>query len=114
MRAPHQRPDGFSVTASKTVRVDVERLSRAWTDTRQRNHWLASGTLRVRTSQPGRSARFDFRRDGTRVVVGFESKGEAKSTVSLEHERLPDAKAVEEMRGFWRDQLGRMAELLQS
>ena len=35
----------------------------------------------------------------------FESKGEAKSTVSVEHARLGDAGQAERMKAFWREHL---------
>lgn len=112
MRAPHQQAGGFSVGVSKTVPVDASTAADGWIDARRRNRWLERGTLRLRTSQPGRSARFDFGDDGSRVIVSIEAKGPAKSTVSLQHERLPDREAVERMRGFWKERLGRMAEAL--
>jgi hypothetical protein len=37
--------------------------------------------------------------------VGFEAKGEAKSTVALEHERLPDADEAERMKAYWRERV---------
>jgi hypothetical protein len=37
--------------------------------------------------------------------VGFTSRGEEKSTVALEHERLADAEQAERMRAFWRERL---------
>jgi hypothetical protein len=98
MRALHERPDGFSVTASKTVGVPVERLfeavvAPAWPE------------LRLRTAQPGRSARFDWEDGETRVAVGFEAKGDAKGVVSVEHSRLPDAETAERTKLEWRARL---------
>jgi hypothetical protein len=39
------------------------------------------------------------------VIVDFAPKGEAKSTVALEHERLADAEAAERMKAYWRDRV---------
>lgn len=44
----------------------------------------------------------------------FISKGRRKSTVAIQHERLPDADAVEEMRAFWKERLTRLGEILAS
>jgi hypothetical protein len=104
LRALHERPKGYSVTASKTVGVPVERLFEAVCDPA----WPAEGALRPRTTLPFRSARFDWEDGTTRVVVGFTAKAESKSTVALEHERLADADAAERMKAFWRE---RLAEL---
>lgn len=112
LRAVHQRPDGFSVSASKTFPVPVERLHAAFVDEARRARWLEPGTLRLRTAQPGRSARFDVLADGTRLHVYVLAKAPAKSTAQVQLERLPTADAVEERRTFWKERLARLGVLL--
>ena len=112
-RAVGQRPDGFSVTASKTVAVPVERLYDAFVEKSPRERWLPDGELRERTATRPKSARYDWGDGETRVIVGFESKGEAKSTVALEHARLPDAKEAERMKVFWRERLAALKSQLE-
>ena len=113
-RAVGERPDGFSVTAQKTVAVPVDRLYDAVVDESLRSQWLRDGELRERTATKPKSARFDWGDGETRVVVGFQAKGEAKSTVALEHERLPDAEQAERMKAFWRDRLTTLKTLLEA
>lgn len=113
LRPPGGTRDGtFAVNASATVAVPVEQLFTAFVDARQRRRWLPGGVMRPRTSQPGRSARFDWTADDTRVFVGFTAKGEAKSQVSLGHERLPSARAAQKAKAFWRDRLSALKALL--
>lgn len=111
MRAKYQKADGFEVSVSKTVPASLEDLWEAVTDAARRARWLERGTLRTRTSTEGKTARFDGP-DGTRVLVAFEAKGPAKSTIYVAHSRLPSADAVEERRAFWRERLARLAEAL--
>jgi uncharacterized protein YndB with AHSA1/START domain len=114
LRPAGVRPGGtFSVTASKTVDVPVERLFAAFVDPKLRRRWLLGAKMRRRTSQPGRSARFDWEGGDTRVNVGFVAKGKAKSQVGLEHERLPDAKAAEKAKAHWRERLVALKALLE-
>jgi uncharacterized protein YndB with AHSA1/START domain len=113
MRAEHQRPDGFTVDVSRTFPVAAERLHRAFAQPRQRNRWLERGTLRLRTATAPTSARFDFGDGSSRVAVFVTAKGTAKATASIQHERLADADAVEEMRAFWKDGLAALARMLQ-
>jgi uncharacterized protein YndB with AHSA1/START domain len=47
------------------------------------------------------------------VAVFVTAKGTAKATASIQHERLADADAVEEMRAFWKDGLAALARMLQ-
>jgi uncharacterized protein YndB with AHSA1/START domain len=114
LRPPHGGRDGlFSVSASKTVRVAVERLFDTFMDEELRTRWLPDGELRQRTAQPGRSARFDWADGATRVNVGFEPKGDARSQVAVAHERLADAQAAEEMKLYWRERLNALKALLE-
>jgi uncharacterized protein YndB with AHSA1/START domain len=105
LRAPGERPDGFAVGASKTIAVPVERLFEAFTDDAVRERWLPGAKLRVRTATAPRTARYDWEDGSTRVIVGFDDLGEAKSRVALSHERLPDADSADEMKAWWRERL---------
>ena len=114
MRKVNERDTGFYVGVSKTFPIGAKRISEEFTDTRKRNRWLEPGTLRTRTSQPGKSARFDFLEDESRVHVYFVSKGRGKASVAIQHERLPDEAAVEERRSFWKERLARLAQRLEA
>lgn len=113
-RLKYQRPDGFSVSASKTIEVPVDVLFDAFVKPARRKRWLQDGTLRLRTSQPGRSARFDWEDGTTRVNVGFETKGPTKSMVAVAHEKLPDADEAEKAKAAWRDRLATLKSYLES
>lgn len=114
MRKKHQHADGFAVSASKTVAVPVEQLSAALVDETQRDQWLEPGTLRLRTSQPGRSARFDVVATGTLLAVTFVAKGESKASVQLQESKLPTEEDVDSRRAFWKTRLNNLAALLTS
>jgi uncharacterized protein YndB with AHSA1/START domain len=102
LRAVGENDKGFTVTASKTVAVPVDRLYEAFEDETLREHWLRDGRLRKRTALKPKSVRFDWGDGRTRVNVFFTPKGEAKGTVALLHERLADAAEAERMKAFWR------------
>lgn len=101
------------MSVSKTLNVSVGKLYTAFADARQRNKWLERGTLKVRTTQKAKTARFNYMDGSSRVNAYFESKGRAKTMVTVEHERLPDATAVEEMRAMWKDRLSDLAGVVQ-
>jgi uncharacterized protein YndB with AHSA1/START domain len=114
LRAPGGHRDGtFSVGVSRTVDVPVEHLFDAFADAELRDRWLPGAVLRERTSQPGRSARFDWEDGTTRVIVDFAAKGDTRSQVALQHERLPDAKAAEQTKAYWRERMTALKTLLE-
>jgi uncharacterized protein YndB with AHSA1/START domain len=113
LRALGEHPDGFRITAQKTVAVPVGRLYDAFLDEALRARWLPEADLRVRTASAPRSARFDWGDGDTRVNVIFVAKGETKSTAALQHERLADAQEAERMRAFWRARVAALKEVLE-
>ena len=112
LRAEHERPSGFSLSATKTVHVQVERLYGAFAETKQRNGWL-DHAARVRSSTAPRTINLDWG-DGSRVAARFTAQGPAKSQVALRQEPLADAAAVEELRAFWRLRLADLKTRLEA
>ena len=114
LRAVGERSDGFAATATKTVGVPVEVLYDAFTDESLRARWLPGAELRERTATRPKSARFDWGDGQTRLVVSFVAKGDAKSTLALSHERIPDAEQAERHKAYWRERVGVLKEVLEA
>lgn len=112
MRALHERPDGFSMSASRTFPVPVERLFAAFVEPEERERWLEAVELRNRTSQPPKSARFDVLPGETRLALFFTAKGPQKSTAQLNQERLADAEDVARWKALWKEQLALLGDHL--
>lgn len=112
LRAKHERPDGFSVSVSRTIAAPAARLHAAFTDERERER-LVPGLV-PRPSRARLVARFDRQSDGTRIVTSFEEKGAAKGTVHVQIDRLADAGAAERAKAEWRDLLDRLKRALES
>jgi hypothetical protein len=114
MRLKHQQPDGFTISASKTVGVSIGVLFDAFANEPTRGQWLIDGSMSLRTSQLDRVARFDWGDRQTRVSVTFEAKGPSKSTVAVTHERLADPDAAEAAKAAWKERLAGLKSLLES
>jgi hypothetical protein len=113
LRVAGEKEDGFAITASRTVAVDVERLYDAFVSESLRDRWLPDGELLKRTARRPESARFGWGEGNTRVNVTFLAKDDAKSTVALEHRRLRDPGEAERMKSYWRERLGVLKEALE-
>ncbi len=114
MRLKHQQRDGFAISASKTIAVPLDVLFDAFVKPRSRKRWLTDGTMSLRTSQPGRTARFDWGDGSTRVSVSFVDKGPAKATVVVAHERLSDPGEAETAKASWRERLADLKSFLEA
>jgi hypothetical protein len=113
LRAVGEHPDGFTITASKTVAAPVDRLYDAFVDESLRSRWLPDDQLRERTATRPRSVRFDWGDGASRVHVTFMAKGEAKSTAALQHVRLADAREAERMKAYWRERVAVLKEVIE-
>jgi hypothetical protein len=114
LRVKGERPgEGFTVNANRTVNVSVDRLSQAFTDDALRAAWLADAPIEPRTLRPGKSATFGWADPPSRLTVNLYARGDGKSQAQLQHLRLPDAATADRFKGYWRERLAALRELLQ-
>ena len=112
LRAVGQRLDGsFEANKSRTFAVPLVRLYRAFHDAPTRARWLPGVNLTVRTATRGKSMRITWP-DLTSVVVGFTSRGAAKSQVALSHGKLPDRDAAARVKQYWAERLDALGQVL--
>jgi uncharacterized protein YndB with AHSA1/START domain len=112
MRAIGQRMSGaYEATKSKTVPVPVDKLFGAWSNARTRARWLPGIKLKIRTATPNKSMRITWPGESS-VEVFFQSKGTAKSIVSVGHRKLDGKADADEKKAYWGERLDAMAALL--
>jgi hypothetical protein len=111
LRGANQRPDGFSMNASKTVSVPVAALFELFVDDEKRAAWLGEGMLRLRTSVPPKSARFDILDEEVDGILAatFVDKG-TKSAVQLQINGLPDETTLAARKATWKSRLADLAK----
>lgn len=112
-RQKHQKPEGFEISASKTVNVPVGELFRAWNDARIRARWLSGHDFDMRKATPSKSMRVTWVDAKSHLDVNFYPKGAKKSQVSLQHGKLPNARAAEKMKASWQKELKKLKILLE-
>lgn len=112
LRAKHQKVDGYSVSANKTINVPINTLYKAWADTRTRKKWLAD-SFTIRTSTPDKSLRLLWNDGKSTVDVNLYVKGEAKSQVSIEHSKLKSARDAAKLKKFWTEKVEALKALLE-
>ena len=104
IRAIGQRRDGsYEASKSKTFPVPLTRLYKSWSDARLRAKWLPD-ELTVRSATPQKYMRIIWP-DATQIQLVFLKKGDAKSSVAVQHTKLPDRAAVTKMKAFWEERL---------
>ena len=112
LRAKGQRRDGtYEASKSRTFDVPVKTLFEAWADDRARKRWLDGRTVRIRTATEPKSMRLDWD-DKTIIAVGFMPKGNSRSSVAVQHTKLPDRETANQLKDFWSARLDALGDLL--
>lgn len=106
LREKHERPDGYSVSASKTFEISLSTLYRHWGDEKLRSRWLKD-EFTIRKATKNKSMRITWS-DGTNIEVNFYGKGDSKSQAAVQHSKLASAKQVERVRSYWKAALERL------
>jgi hypothetical protein len=109
-QAGQQRDGSFQGSVSKTMPMSIDRLFEAFVDDTTRDAWLGAGTLTLRTSLSGKSARFDSA-EGI-VAMWFTAKGDDKASVQVQVEKLSSKEAVAEFKALWKGRLANLANSL--
>jgi len=116
-RVTFQRGTTFSATGSRTVAVPVSRALEAWLDETLRARWLPDVELRLRSARTASTVRYKTARfevgDGGRIIVSFDPKGDSKTAIAIEHERLPNAATATHWKALWRERLLDLKALLE-
>jgi uncharacterized protein YndB with AHSA1/START domain len=112
IRARGQRRDGtWEASKSRTFAVPVDALFSAWADGRTRKRWLDASGVKVRAATRPKSVRLTWP-DGRIVSVWFTAKGANRSTVAVQHTRLPDRTTVEATKAYWAGRFDELAAVL--
>ena len=99
----------FAAGVQKTIAAPPERVFDAFVDPSERGRWLSDDRLSERTATRPKSARYDWGDDGKRVHVTFVDKEDGRSTIAVEHRRLPGSEEADRMKAHWRTALNELA-----
>ncbi len=111
LRKKHERPDGYSVSASRTFEVPISVLYKHWSDEKLRKQWLKDKFI-IRKATVNKSMRITWSDNNTNVEVNFYSKGASKSQVAVQHSKLASSAQIERTRSQWKAALERLSSVL--
>jgi hypothetical protein len=111
LRAKHEKANGFSVSASRTIAVPLAALFAAATDAKQRRSWFPKGQLKVTSQTKDKYFRGQWNGEA-RLDIGFYPKGKDKSQIAIQVEKLTDRAAVEAERAAFKKALEKLDVML--
>lgn len=109
-RKKHERPDGYSVSMSKTVPAGLADAYRAFADPKMRAKWFPKGAVEPAKCTVNKYWRGKWNGEA-RLEVGFYAKGTGKAQVAVQVSKLARQSDVEKVRAAWKaalDKLGAM------
>ncbi len=110
LRAIGQRRAGsYEASKSRTFAVPVEKLYKAFATARQRAKWLPE-KVDVKSSSANKRMRIAMA-DNTVVEIGFFAKTDAKSSVAVQHSKLPDKATADRVKAWWAERFDALSEL---
>ena len=113
LRERHQTPEGYQVSASRTIAAPVGTVFGEWTDEKARARWLKAAAFTVRKTTRGKSLRIAWGAGASSVDVNFYARGPEKSQVVVDHKRLADADEVARMKRFWIEALDALKKIVE-
>lgn len=105
-----QRENGFEISASKVICKRADLIYQYWTDESLRKKWLKE-KIEIRKTALNKSLVITWN-DGTTVRVEFYKKSEDKTSVVVQHLKLPDFETSEKMKNFWKESINNLNQLL--
>lgn len=103
----HVTKADFEVSVSKTFHYPVTAvagLAREWFEHENR--------VELRSNNNDKHLRCNWLTDDSRIHVHFNAKGEKKTQMIVQHEKLSNQSDVDVMRNYWKERLDQMVESL--
>jgi len=112
-RVLHQTSAGFSIGVTRTIATTADAVRAAFGDPDRRSSWFPGAPLERHAAYSGKRGRYDWTDPPSKVWVDLVPKADGRTTVTVTHERLPDADAAAALKEQWRGALDRLKRLLE-
>lgn len=113
LRQKHQRPDGFQISASKTINVPIADAFEACANETRRQAWLPEKNFAVRKANAPKTIRATWIDKKTNVELAFTDKGPGKCQVVVQHSKIATAAAGEKLKSMWAARLLSLKSMLE-
>jgi hypothetical protein len=113
IRQRGEKEGGFEIGVSKTIAVPLNVLYQGFLDDKCRVKWLGKEKIEIRKATENKSARITWSDGETSLSVDFYAKGNSKSQVVVQHQKIKTAEESEEKKVFWAEKLEKLKALLE-
>ncbi|MEZ4220345.1 MAG: hypothetical protein R3B13_05390 [Polyangiaceae bacterium] len=112
LRGVGQRRDGaYDANKTRTLDAPVAKVFGMLSNATQRKRWMGDGFVRTRSSVANKSLRADWS-DGTQVNFFLVAKAPTKTSLAVQHTKLPSSADVTRAKREWGERFDALARLL--
>ena len=111
LRAPHQKPDGYQISRSKTIAASPRILYDAFEKGSIRKKWLEDPDIKITSVNPGKSLRGKWLNDDIIIDVAFYEKNPGKTQVVVQNNKVKSARQAEKLKEYWEKSLVKLSTL---
>jgi hypothetical protein len=112
LREKHQKSDGYSVGATKTIATTLSKLYEATVDTDQRKTWFPKGMFKPSSQTKNKYFNGEWKKSA-RLNIGFYAKGEGRAQIAVQINKLIEKAEVEHEREIWKAALAKLQSSLE-
>jgi hypothetical protein len=105
LREPHQKPDGYQISRSKTISASPENLYSAFEKLNIRKKWLKDVDITITSANPPKSLRGKWLNDKILIDVAFYEKSPDKTQVVVQNNKVKSANEAEKLKKYWENSL---------
>jgi len=113
LRVPHEKPNGFEISVSKTIKIPVGTAFLLFQDPKMRGRWLKDSDFEVRKATMNKSLRITWVDGTTSLSVDFYPKSANKTQIAVQHQKIENSKAAEKLKVYWAEQLERLKAMFE-
>ena len=110
-RVRHQTTSGFSASVTKTLPASLSALYAATTDPAKRKKWFPKGAFEPSSQTRNKYFRGTWKK-GARLEIGFYAKGQGKSQIAVQVNKLAKRADVDRERKAWKAGLAKLQATL--
>ena len=105
--------DDFEIKISKVFNAPAADLYSSWRDDTIRWRWLPQPKIAIQSTTTNKSIRASLP-DESQLRITFSANSKTKTQVTIEHEKIPDAKTASKMKSHWTAALERLKKVVAS
>ena len=111
LRKKHEMFDGYQISVSKTIQIQLSRIFSFCSNPKSRGGWLGE-SIEPSTVNKNKNIRSLWTDGKSRIEFAFYDKDGSKCQLVIQHNKIPDAKTAQKMKAYWKKKIEDLVGLL--